>query len=790
MKAVTRSVLAVSAVGTLGAALLPSVAVAADYAGTPDARDRVAQRDSKYRSDNLPNPIADKQNALRDRALQLVLNGKREVQRVPGGSDVVRVFGNQYAEVNRQASDTDPDQILTFLIDFGNKHKEGTPQGIPGPVHNNIPKPDRNWDGSATDDNSTYWVPRFSRGHYLELLFGNKMSMANFYKKQSRGEYAIDGDVSGWFKVPYRESRYGYNKDQADGYWNFVKDSARSWYRDKVAKGWSEERIRTYLKRFDQWDRYDQDADGNFQESDGYIDHFQAIHAGEGEEAGAPSWAIWSHRWYAFPTLYGSAGPPGYYPQGGVPIGKSGIWIGDYTTEPENGGLGIFAHEYGHDLGLMDYYDTAGGDNGTGFWTLMSAGSWLNKGGKAIGTKPNYMGPHEKFLLGWLKYRYLPYAPGTTRTPRLGLAEAREHGPQALIVGLPEARKTVHYNEPHSGNWEWWGGSADNLNATLTHQFNLTDAQSAKLTSWAWYDLEEGYDFLYAEVSNDGGATWQNVYEANHPDTGIDGSSVEWVKLRYDLTNWAGEQILFRFRYQTDQYIHYAGPFLDDIKLTEDGTVTYSTSVEDPDGDGWVADGTWKRSTGTETETGPHYYLVENRRYVGYDETLRTGPYNFGWAYTRPNWVERFPYQDGMLVWYWNTLYEDNNTSVHPGHGLALPVDSFLEPIQFADGSNLGNRRQTFDATFGTAVTDRVIFHRQVMEEDGDVRTMRTAVPVRHQKSVFDDSEKKRYWSAENPWNSVKVGGTDTRIKVLFENRNGWFMDLRVTQAGDPAVRQ
>ncbi|MER6693333.1 immune inhibitor A domain-containing protein, partial [Streptomyces minutiscleroticus] len=29
-----------------------------------------------------------------------------------------------------------------------------------------------------------------------------------------------------------------------------------------------------------------------------------------------------------------------------------GIWVGDYTIQPENGGLGVFAHEYGHDLGL------------------------------------------------------------------------------------------------------------------------------------------------------------------------------------------------------------------------------------------------------------------------------------------------------------------------------------------------------------------------------------------------------------------------------------------------------
>ena len=53
-------------------------------------------------------------------------------------------------------------------------------------------------------------------------------------------------------------------------------------------------------------------------------------------------------------------------------------WIGDYTIEPENGGVGVFSHEFGHDLGLPDEYDTSGNtggaENSTAWWTIMVAG--------------------------------------------------------------------------------------------------------------------------------------------------------------------------------------------------------------------------------------------------------------------------------------------------------------------------------------------------------------------------------------------------------------------------------
>ena len=57
--------------------------------------------------------------------------------------------------------------------------------------------------------------------------------------------------------------------------------------------------------------------------------------------------------------------------------------------QPENGGLSVFCHEYGHDLGLPDDYDTTGGgDNSVEHWSLMAQSRLGAKNDQGIGTRP------------------------------------------------------------------------------------------------------------------------------------------------------------------------------------------------------------------------------------------------------------------------------------------------------------------------------------------------------------------------------------------------------------------
>ncbi len=721
------------------------------------------------RKHDLPNPLGDAQRKLREEAVTKLVQGEATTE-VRGGQRVITLAGGADEKGHRKKSRyvsypvEREESIFTILTDFGDQTDPRT-GGDAGPVHNQIAEPTRGWSSGPDADNSTFWLPNFNKAHYKNMMFGTSgESFKDFYSKLSNGRFLAKGDVSDWVQVPYNEARYGSNSiRESDGYWNYIKDTAQAWFDDQKAQGKTDAEIADYLKQFDQVDRYDYDGDGNFNEPDGYIDHFQAIHAGEGEEAGGGAQgddAIWSHRWYAYSTDIGKTGPDGNL-AGGVPIGDTGLWIGDYTTEPENGGLGVFAHEFGHDLGLPDLYDTGGGENSTGFWTLMSSGSWLNDGGWAIGTTPGNMGAWEKLQLGWLDYQTVDY--GQNKTVRLGPADrdARKR-PQAIVVNLPDKTVTTDYNTPHSGSTEWWGGSADGLNSTLTRPIDLTGNSSASVSAWLWYEIESDYDYLYGEVSTDGGTSWT---DAGDPITGEDGTS--WAEKTWDLSPWAGQSVLFRFRYATDGGVHYKGPFIDDITVTADGTTVFSDDVESGD-NGWTADG-WSRMSGMTSETVPQYYMAENRVYAGYDATLQTGPYNFGWLNTKPNWVERFPYQNGLLVTFANGEYDNNNTSAHPGGGQILPVDARPANMVFSDGYQLSNRRQPFDATFGKERTDAVSFHHN---------GIKMSVPSRPGIPMFWDAYPDKYWTADNPQASTKVAGSG--VKIIVRAQHGDNMTVRV----------
>lgn len=748
-------ILAGAAALTLSATMLASATAATPSGSGDPGRSPTSKSDRVHKADNRPGPLTARQQRLRQKALALRENGVDLQERRGGGATLAMPQADgevSYYEfpVNRT------DKVFTILSEFGGE----------GPLRNQIPQPRR------AENNATYWVHDFDKAHYDEMFGGDGESFTDYFRQLSGGRYDVRVTTEDWVRVPDDGASYGDNRvEESGGAWQFITDTVNAWYADQKAVGKTDEEIRAHLAQFDAWDRYDHDNDGNFNERDGYIDHFQAIHAGEGEEAGGGtlgSDAIWSHRWYVA-TGYGQTGPEGN-PLGGAQIGTSGIWVGDYTVEPENGGLGIFAHEYGHDLGLPDYYDTARGENTTAFWTLMSSGSWLGHGAEAdegIGTVPNLMGPQEKYELGWLDHTEVD--PGTDGTFRLAPAQHTYDDPatdaneadQAIKVNLPDKTTSTPYTTPPEGTHAWWTGRGDDIDHTL--QRSVGAARAVTVTASVWHQIEAGYDYLWAEYSTDGGQSWRPIGRA------VDGSSGNrWVGKRWSYR--PGGESLFRLRYTTDGGVNLAGAFLDQITIKSDaGTVTDGAEAGTA---GWNADG-WTISTGTETRSTPLYYLMENRQYVGYDDTLRTGPYQFSEAYTRPNWVEFFSFQEGMLVWLVDHAYADNNVSQHPGHGQAMPVDARPEPFSYADGTRPSNRRQPFDATFGLSSVPETCLHKQVLSGRGanqTIETMEACAPASAAIPSFRDTGENAYWTAANPQGSTKLPGSGVSATVTAQD--------------------
>ncbi|ROQ27081.1 immune inhibitor A peptidase M6 [Streptomyces sp. PanSC19] len=303
-----------------------------------------------------------------------------------------------------------------------------------------------------------------------------------------------------------------------------------------------------------------------------------------------------------------------------------------------------------------------------------------------------------KLQLGWLDFDRAEA--GEHKLSRLGPVEYNNRLPQALVVDLPKKTVTTWINAPFAGANEWWSGSNDNLDVTLTRDLDLTGKTSAELTAKAWYDLETDYDYAYLEVSADNGATWTAVPGAFNgtalPDNAINGSSRgNWGDLAFSLDAFAGKNVKVRFHNTTDGGVHMKGLALDDITITVDGAAVLTDGAENGD-NGWTAAG-FSRITGTFSKDYDQKYLVENRQYVSFDTTLKTGPYNFGFRNTRPDWVEHYANQNGLLIWLWDSSQTDNDVANHPGAGLILPVDAHPAPLKWSDGSLMQPRLQGYD---------------------------------------------------------------------------------------------
>ena len=134
-------------------------------------------------------------------------------------------------------------------------------------------------------------------------------------------------------------------------------------------------------------------------------DHVMIYHAGEGAEtANSPSNYIWSAYLPA-----GSVGGPA----------ASGKTFDGVTFVPESeffgvDPLGVICHEYGHQLGLPDLYNTADNQSAVvGYWSLMDTGIYI---GSPLGSNPSHLDPWSKQYLGFSSPETVSFTAGSVKT--------------------------------------------------------------------------------------------------------------------------------------------------------------------------------------------------------------------------------------------------------------------------------------------------------------------------------------------------------------------------------------
>ncbi|WP_395244796.1 immune inhibitor A domain-containing protein [Agromyces sp. MMS24-K17] len=718
----------------------------------------------------------------------------------------------------KQAEVTQEAKLLTILVEFDeNAQDDFTGEYVPtefgateckpgdvqsGPLHNTLPNPadlDR-------DDNNSMWVPDFSSAYYNKLLYSKEgiterirkdlkgpdgkkgvdisgYTMRNMYEEMSQGAYTVTGAATPWITVPHSEAYYGATlcHQNEEGVWEAGPMQDMQGHPDNpLGPGQlAIDAVHALMAQdpgfpigdYDVEDQGDRDNDGNLWEPDGVIDHVVLVHAGADKSGGGGdqgTYAIWAHS---------SAVP------GGADIPGTSLKISNYIVQPEDSGVGVFAHEYGHDLGLPDLYDTSNaGNSDIDFWDLMNSGS---HSGPIFQSMPTHMGLWDKWVLGWADP--LVVNPGD---PKLDVTVSQNSRPikgqeDGVKINLPD--KIVTLTTPHSGEGTWYtGADQDYGDIRLSRTFDSVPAD-AKFWLWSDYVIEQDWDFGFIEVSTDGGTTWvdQPVFNedgslattpADYPDPngnlrgwferehGLTGTTGGWAHQYVDLSSFAGDQpVSVRLRLATDAAFQERGWFADDFSLVAgDGTVAWSDDVESGTDNGWTNEvASWATTTGpgwridSGTSTKAQYYLVEWRNFDGFDQGLQYA-YDTVYQDEQGAWkVDKIKYNaPGALIWYRDTTYGNSNQvrtnvttlpSVGAKGGLLL-VDSHFDPLRrtgdaaVVDTSALNNmpsRAQSSNVAFGLTKT----YPFQECVVDANYAEYCTKVKAQSPVSTFTDDQ-------------------------------------------------
>ena len=224
-----------------------------------------------------------------------------------------------------------------------------------------------------------------SREQIINAMLTGNTSVQQYFHDQSNGKYDPDFEVFGIYTLSQNRQYYGGNDSSGNdkGLGAMVTEACQMAAADGVS-----------FSRFDT-------------NNDNYCDVVIVIYAGVGEAQASytvPS-AIWPCNWnLRSASYYGLGGNGAFRPNGSGPYVNNFAVFNEVHGSNDNGstidGIGTFCHEFGHCLGLPDFYDTNyGGHYGMGYWDIMDTGCYANDTYTPVGYSA-----YEKNFMGWINY--------------------------------------------------------------------------------------------------------------------------------------------------------------------------------------------------------------------------------------------------------------------------------------------------------------------------------------------------------------------------------------------------
>lgn len=196
----------------------------------------------------------------------------------------------------------------------------------------------------------------YDKDYFEDTAFASTNSMWDYYDEVSKGALNIEGEVFGPYTLDGNEADYsGTTTD-------FVEESVAI-------------------------------ADDDIYYPD--FDAIMAIHSGPGGESSGNSDNLWSLHW----TFRGTPIETDDVDEDGEDhVIRKISQVPEYQLVggDERNPLGVWCHEFGHELYLPDFYDTDQSSEGVGNWAVMAAGAWGNNG-----ETPVYFSAFSRIWLGW-----------------------------------------------------------------------------------------------------------------------------------------------------------------------------------------------------------------------------------------------------------------------------------------------------------------------------------------------------------------------------------------------------